>query len=310
MQNPKKPKSNKIIFSSAGTNVGSVRKKNEDRISMLLNISQKKTKYNFYGIYDGHAGDECSEYLKNTLHKKFLTKPNIFSNFQNFKKKSKKIFEKTDKDFLEISKTKKYNSGSCALILLQHQKSLYLINTGDSRAILSQKTGKTTKILTQDHKPEKTAEKTRIFQNGGYLYASSTHLIKNDEEKVVKGPIRVFPGRLTISRAFGDIKAKNEDFGGRSGVLIVEPECFEYSVENVDFVVLGSDGLFESLSNEEVVGFVWSVFRRVLGEGGTVSKRVCDFVVEELILFCIGKGSLDNVSVVLVVFEEMGRVFG
>ena len=277
---------------------------------MLLNVLyKKKFFYNFYGIYDGHAGNECSEYLKNELHKKFIEKKNIFSNFQNFKLISKKIFEKLDSDFLELSKEKNIKSGSCATIMLNYLKKLYLINTGDSRAIISKKGGEIISQLTQDHKPELKSEKTRIFQNGGYLYTSSTHLIKNDEEKIVKGPIRVFPGRLTISRAFGDLKAKNEDFGGRSGVLIVEPDCYEYDTEFVDFVVIGSDGLFESLKNEDVVNFVWGVFKSVLVKGTKISKEICDFVVEELIQFCIRKGSMDNISVILVVFEHLEFYF-
>jgi len=32
------------------------------------------------------------------------------------------------------------------------------------------------------------------------------------------------PGRLSVSRSFGDLEAKIEDFGGKPGVLIAEPE--------------------------------------------------------------------------------------
>jgi protein phosphatase 2C family protein 2/3 len=34
----------------------------------------------------------------------------------------------------------------------------------------------------------------------------------------------VLPGRLSVTRAFGDIEAKLEKFGGNSGVVIAEPE--------------------------------------------------------------------------------------
>lgn len=36
----------------------------------------------------------------------------------------------------------------------------------------------------------------------------------------VFGPLRVFPGKLSVSRTFGDIEAKNEKLGGRTGVVI------------------------------------------------------------------------------------------
>ena len=37
---------------------------------------------------------------------------------------------------------------------------------------------------------------------------------------MILGPLRVFPGRLSVSRTFGDIEAKMEKFGGNSNVII------------------------------------------------------------------------------------------
>jgi len=38
------------------------------------------------------------------------------------------------------------------------------------------------------------------------------------------GPFRVLPGRLSVSRTFGDIEAKLEKYGGKTGVVIAQPE--------------------------------------------------------------------------------------
>lgn len=38
------------------------------------------------------------------------------------------------------------------------------------------------------------------------------------------GPIRVLPGRLSVSRTFGDAEAKIEYKGGNPKVVIAEPE--------------------------------------------------------------------------------------
>lgn len=38
------------------------------------------------------------------------------------------------------------------------------------------------------------------------------------------GPHRVLPGRLSVSRTFGDIEAKLSKYGGRDGVIIAQPE--------------------------------------------------------------------------------------
>lgn len=55
------------------------------------------------------------------------------------------------------------------------------------------------------------------------------------------GPLRVLPGRLSVSRTFGDIEAKLERFGGNPKVVVAEPEikCFKIQDEH-DFIVLAS----------------------------------------------------------------------
>ena len=45
-----------------------------------------------------------------------------------------------------------------------------------------------------------------------------------DKDLYVQGPLRVFPGRLSVSRTFGDIEAKLPRFGGNPNVIICEPE--------------------------------------------------------------------------------------
>ena len=64
------------------------------------------------------------------------------------------------------------------------------------------------------------------------------------------GPHRVFPGRLSVSRTFGDIEAKKSKYGGNQRVVIATPEIKVFKVEdNYDFIVIGCDGIFDKLSN-------------------------------------------------------------
>ncbi len=42
--------------------------------------------------------------------------------------------------------------------------------------------------------------------------------------KLLLGPHRVFPGRLSVSRTFGDIEAKLPKFGGNPNCVIAEPD--------------------------------------------------------------------------------------
>jgi protein phosphatase 2C family protein 2/3 len=44
------------------------------------------------------------------------------------------------------------------------------------------------------------------------------------------GPFRVLPGRLSVSRTFGDIEAKKVKYGGNPRVIIAEPEIKAFKV--------------------------------------------------------------------------------
>ena len=44
----------------------------------------------------------------------------------------------------------------------------------------------------------------------------------------VKGPLRVFPGRLAVARAFGDASAKINKLGGKQGIVIARPEIMKF----------------------------------------------------------------------------------
>jgi serine/threonine protein phosphatase PrpC len=50
---------------------------NEDRVAIILNIMKPKSKEgkvdywpkcSFFGIYDGHGGNQCAEFLRDYLH--------------------------------------------------------------------------------------------------------------------------------------------------------------------------------------------------------------------------------------------------
>lgn len=74
------------------------------------------------------------------------------------------------------------------------------------------------------------------------------------------GPLRVLPGRLSVSRTFGDIEAKLRRFGGNPNVVVCVPEIKAFKIEESqhDFVILGCDGIFDRLSNREAVQAVWN----------------------------------------------------
>lgn len=77
------------------------------------------------------------------------------------------------------------------------------------------------------------------------------------------GPYRVAPGRLSVSRTFGDIEAKHPDLGGMPGVVVCDPDILymKNGGQECDFIILGSDGIFDKLSTEDICSLVWSIIK-------------------------------------------------
>ena len=44
------------------------------------------------------------------------------------------------------------------------------------------------------------------------------------------GPHRVLPGRLAVSRTFGDAEAKLTKYGGMPNVISAEPDIFSFNI--------------------------------------------------------------------------------
>lgn len=113
---------------------------------------------------------------------------------------------------------------------------------GDSRAILSTAQGELINSITTDHKPNEVNEMKRILTKGGKVYQarSSRKNEENNCEKIILGPHRVSPGRLSVSRTFGDVEAKMSKFGGMEGVVVAHPDIFKLKIkEEMDFILLG-----------------------------------------------------------------------
>lgn len=60
---------------AANTHQGTVRKYNEDRVSIILNIVKPNTykgsywpSCSFFAVFDGHGGSKCADFLKDNLH--------------------------------------------------------------------------------------------------------------------------------------------------------------------------------------------------------------------------------------------------
>jgi len=98
----------------------------------------------------------------------------------------------------------------------------------------------------------------------------------------VQGPLRVFPGRLSVSKTFGDIEAKRPKYGGNPNVIVCDPDIKSFKIQdNFDFIMIGCDGIFERLNNRDCVDQIWNTIteqitntnKMISGGGETKGKR-------------------------------------
>ena len=208
------------LISAYGANTykGIIRSYNEDRISVIVNAkynNQKMKKFNspkvsYFGVYDGHAGNKCCDFLKNNLHN-YIFKSEFFPDYPE--KAIEQGFDACENKFIESTQIKNKNtkyknnqiecSGSCAIIILIINDICYTINLGDSRALYSCDSGKIFYQLSRDHKPNDPIEKDRVYKAGGSIFKTNIEqygINVKESDLGFKVPFRIIPGRLAVSK--------------------------------------------------------------------------------------------------------------
>lgn len=133
-------------------------------------------------------------------------------------------------------------AGCTAVVAVKKGNELYVANAGDSRGVLS-RAGQAV-ALSEDHKPAQETERMRIIAAGGYLTD-------------VGGVWRV-NGNLNLSRAIGDLKYKNNtELAAKDQIITAQPDVRKVILTPEDrFFVLACDGVWDVMTNQEVVDFV------------------------------------------------------
>ena len=283
------------------SSMGNVRDYNEDTITatkIALNNNNEDDYFYFFGVYDGHGGKGCSFYLKENLHK----------NVKEFSVNGIKLaIEQTEEDFkkneaLNENEEIKDSSGSCAIILMIKGNKSIIANVGDSRLVIF-KNGAVS-FQTEDHKPGTEKEKKRIELAGGKIYQTPSLFPLFQNGKEIEIPWRVLPGRLSVSRTFGDIEAKSEKFGGMQNVVVALPDITEIELnDEYNFIVIGCDGIFDVLSNEELLDCLKIVLKeKKIDEfiNNDDIHEICGDFAAMIIKSALAKDSFDNVSCIVI----------
>ena len=234
------------------------------------------TNIKFMGVYDGHGskGKEASHFVNNAIKKLITDNKNNLKKWSmqaNSREVITKMFVNGYKKIQQqMKKDQNFDlSGSCAISALLIDKVCYVINLGDSRAVIGGKLIDNIFAIQMsiDHKPSLPDEMERIKKSGGEVKANDSG-----------GPMRVYklndtnPG-LAVARSLGDC------YGHECGVGDEPQVSYRILEETDEFIVMGSDGIWDVMNSVEIVGYV---FERTTDKVNRVDKdKIAEEVVEE-----------------------------
>lgn len=233
----------------------------------------------YFGVYDGHGGREVVEYLVKALHP--VLEHAIKGNpDHDCRQTFTDCFRDVD-TMLRLNEIKTSGStvGSVFIKNQNGKRTICSANCGDTRTVLCR--GSSALRLSCDHKPHTNGEPERIKAAGGYV-----------------GRFGRVNGILAVSRAFGDFALKP--------AVSVDPFYKEVEVQPEDsFLVIACDGLWDVMSDDDVVSFVkervTDQYTKCNDPDGRKKlqaklRKTCKELIDE----ALSRRSLDNISVILV----------
>lgn len=232
----------------------------------------------FFAVFDGHSGSSVAEFCGENLHR-FITSTAAFE-AKNYSRAMFDGFLAIDRHLL--GQHPRDRSGCTAVSLLIVGDEMYCANAGDSRCVLC-RDGEALP-LSVDHKPYLTTEQTRIERAGGYVWNRRVN------------------GILALSRAIGDFMFKNNSqIPWEEQAVTAAPEVRSVRMDRTkdEFLVVACDGIWDVMSNEEVVEFVRQRLRQ-----SVPLVDICNALMHHCLSphpFGLG---CDNMSVIVVVFNN------
>ncbi|VFQ91112.1 unnamed protein product [Cuscuta campestris] len=245
----------------------------EDRHFLIPNMCDAQD-IHVFGILDGHRGAAAAEFSAGALPE-ILRSLGSRDRFQFPSKALTESFIQTDIAFRhELSSQKKckgaikkdFHPGCTAIVALIVKNKLVVANAGDCKTILC-RAGRPY-VLSRDHVASCAEERERVTRAG-------------IEVKWQVDTWRVGSAALQVTRSIGDDDLKP--------AVTAEPEISETILCGDDeYIVMGSDGLWDVVTEEEVVGII----RDTVKEAGMCCKRLATEAAE--------RGSQDNITVIVV----------
>ncbi|KAJ8543556.1 hypothetical protein K7X08_006079 [Anisodus acutangulus] len=176
----------------------------------------------------------------------------------------------SDAKFSKAAVEHELYSGSTAVVaLIYNKKHVLVANVGDSKAFICSENTESleAKELTEDHNANRLDERARVEASGGKFELFPNYV-----------PLSM--GHFPMTRGIGDVPLKK--YG-----IVATPEVTDWVklTSKDEFLVVASDGIFESLSTQQVCDFLYEA------EDHADISLLAQQIVQ--------KAFLDNLSVVL-----------
>ncbi|KAI3986518.1 hypothetical protein MKX01_038837 [Papaver californicum] len=222
----------------------------------------------FVGVYDGHAGPDTARYVCDHLYRHFRE---ISEEAHGVTSETiRRAFLETEQGYTSLvdqlwdTRPSLATIGSCCLVGVVCQQTLYVANLGDSRVVLGKKVGNTGGVAAIQLSSEHNANMPEVRRE-------LTDLHPDDPQVVVlrHGVWRV-KGIIQVSRSIGDVYMKDNKYNTeqiaakfrlpepmKRPILSANPSVISLPLQpNDSFLIFASDGLWEHLSNEQAVEIV------------------------------------------------------
>ena len=303
------------------------RKRQEDGHVSAVSLGEKKD-IDVFGVFDGHGGKEISQFVSNHFAKELEINKNVGTDMSLALKETfikmdeimqtpdsieeiKKYARKSREEDEKQSQNEPQNSQmallaqlmpakdpeandiymrtgctACVMGINEKKKKLYFANAGDSRVVMCRKG--VAEAQSEDHKPEMESEKTRIYKADGWI---SDGRVK---------------GNLNLTRGFGDLEYKqNKNLKPEEQMITANPDIKVVDFTNdIDFVIIGCDGIWDCLKNQEACDFVSKRLKEKPDiKISKIVEEMLDSILAQDLYNETGVGC-DNMTCIVIVFKK------
>jgi len=271
----------------------------------------------WYGVFDGHGSNICSEYVQRRMPEKLIE---LVDGGKAVDVALPIAYQVIDEEFMDkYSHLKGMAVGSCALVAaFQEDNIICIANAGDSLAIMARRnTDGVLKpvVLNSEHN-------TRNIAEVELLRKRTTDPLPIRGAPNDDTPGSRIGGMISVTRALGDGLLKKLHmtlpvYAKHLPYLTSEPEITKFQISSRDeFVILATDGLFEHVSFDDVLGWIQGYLaeHKIPSELEQTSEVVIrhlyqhlagvfEVTVEELLIMPNKKRLFDDATIIIIFLQ-------